>query len=55
VAVGRPEIFNTDQGAQFTAQESTDRLEEARIAVTRDGWGRAWDNVFVERLWRNFK
>ena len=52
---GRPEIFNTDQGAQFTAREYTDRLEEAGIAVSRDGRGRALDNVFVERLWRSVK
>jgi putative transposase len=52
---GRPEIFNTDQGAQFTAQEYTGRLEEAGIKVSRDGRGRALDNVFVERLWRSVK
>jgi putative transposase len=55
LAVGRPEIFNTDQGSQFTAQEYTGRLEEAGIAVSRDGRGRALDNVFVERLWRSVK
>jgi putative transposase len=52
---GRPEIFNTDRGSQFTSQEYTDRLEEAGIAVSRDGRGRALDNVFVERLWRSVK
>jgi putative transposase len=52
---GRPEIFNTDQGAQFTSREDTDRLEGAGIAVSRDGRGRALDNVFVERLWRSVK
>jgi putative transposase len=52
---GRPEIFNTDQGSQFTAREYTGRLEEAGIAVSRDGRGRALDNVFVERLWRSVK
>ena len=52
---GRPEIFNTDQGSQFTAWEYTSRLEEAGIAVSRDGRGRALDNVFVERLWRSVK
>lgn len=52
---GRPEIFNTDQGSQFTAWEYTRRLEEAGIAVSRDGRGRALDNVFVERLWRSVK
>ena len=53
--MGRPEIFNTDLGSQFTAQEYTGRLEEAGIAVSRDGRGRALDNVFVERLWRSVK
>jgi putative transposase len=53
LAMGRPEIFNTDLGSQFTAREYTDRLEEAGIAVSRDGRGRALDNVFVERLWRS--
>jgi putative transposase len=55
LARGRPEIFNTDQGSQFTAWEYTRRLEEAGIAVSRDGRGRALDNVFVERLWRSVK
>ena len=52
---GKPEIFNTDQGSQFTSREYTGRLEEAGIAVSRDGRGRALDNVFVERLWRSVK
>jgi putative transposase len=55
LARGRPEIFNTDQGSQFTAREYTGRLEEAGVAVSRDGRGRALDNVFVERLWRSVK
>jgi putative transposase len=55
LSLGRPAIFNTDRGSQFTAQEYTDRLEEAGIAVSRDGRGRALDNVFVERLWRSVK
>jgi putative transposase len=55
LTTGRPEIFNTDLGSQFTAQEYTSRLEEAGIAVSRDGRGRALDNVFVERLWRSVK
>jgi putative transposase len=55
LAKGRPEIFNTDQGSQFTAREYTVRLEEAGIKVSRDGRGRALDNVFVERLWRSVK
>jgi putative transposase len=52
---GRPEIFNTDQGSQFTSREYTGRLEAAGVAVSRDGRGRALDNVFVERLWRSVK
>jgi len=55
LSMGRPEIFNTDLGSQFTAHEYTSRLEEAGIAVSRDGRGRALDNVFVERLWRSVK
>jgi putative transposase len=55
LAVGRPELLNTDHGCQFTAQEYTGRLEEAGIAVSGDGRGRALDNVFVERLWRSVK
>jgi putative transposase len=55
LARGRPEIFNTDQGSQFTSREYTGRLEEAGVAVCRDGRGRALDNVFVERLWRSVK
>jgi putative transposase len=51
----QPEIFNTDLGSQFTSREYTGRLEEAGIAVSRDGRGRALDNVFVERLWRSVK
>jgi len=55
LAQGRPEIFNTDQGSQFTAREYTSRLEGAGAAVSHDGRGRALDNVFVERLWRSVK
>jgi putative transposase len=55
LTLGRPEIFNTDQGSQFTSREYTGRLEEAGIAVSRDGRGRALDNVFIERLWRSVK
>ena len=55
LARGKPEIFNTDQGSLFPAREYTGRLEEAGIAVSRDGRGRAQDNVFVERLWRSVK
>jgi putative transposase len=51
----RPEIFNTDQGSQFTAQAFTGRLAEAGIRISMDGRGRALDNIFVERLWRSLK
>jgi putative transposase len=50
-----PEIFNTDQGSQFTSEEWTGRLEELGIAVSMDGKGRWMDNVFIERLWRSVK
>jgi putative transposase len=52
---GRPEIFNTDQGAQFTSESFTGRLEAQNILISMDGRGRALDNVFVERLWRTVK
>jgi len=52
---GRPEIFNTDQGAQFTSEAFTSRLIEHRVAISMDGRGRALDNVFIERLWRSVK
>lgn len=52
---GRPEIFNTDQGAQFTSQAFTGRLKEEGIQISTDGKGRWADNVFVERLWRSLK
>lgn len=51
----RPDIFNTDQGSQFTSQEFTRTLEEQQIAISMDGRGRALDNVFIERLWRSVK
>jgi putative transposase len=50
-----PEIFNTDQGVQYTALAFSGRLERAGVAVSMDGRGRAMDNVFVERLWRTVK
>jgi putative transposase len=52
---GRPEVFNTDQGVQFTAEAFTGRLIGAGVAVSMDGRGRCLDNVFVERLWRSVK
>jgi putative transposase len=51
----RPEVFNTDQGVQFTAQAWTSGLEAAGVDLTMDGKGRCLDNVFVERLWRTVK
>lgn len=50
-----PEIFNSDQGSQFTATAFTGRLEKYGVAISMDGRGRAMDNVFVERLWRSVK
>jgi putative transposase len=50
-----PEIFNTDQGSQFTSAEWTDRLEGLGVKVSMDGRGRWMDNVFIERLWRSVK
>lgn len=55
LARGRPEIFNTDQGSQFTSEAFTSRLIDGRIAISMDGRGRATDNVFIERLWRSVK
>jgi len=52
---GKPEVFNTDQGSQFTAEAWTRRLQSAGVAVSMDGRGRCLDNVFVERLWRTVK
>ena len=51
----QPQIFNTDQGAQFTSAAFTGRLKQAGIAISQDGRGRALDNIFVERLWRSVK
>jgi putative transposase len=51
----KPEVFNTDQGVQFTAQAFTGRLLSAGVKVSMDGKGRCLDNVFVERLWRSVK
>lgn len=52
---GRPEIFNSDQGVQFTSTSFTSRLERHGVAISMDGRGRALDNVFIERLWRTIK
>ena len=53
--LGQPEIFNTDQGAQFTSEAFTGVLLAKRIAISMDGRGRALDNVFIERLWWTVK
>ena len=52
---GQPEIFNIDQGNQFTSEAFTDLLQEQGIRISMDGKGRYLDNVFVERLWRSIK
>ena len=52
---GRPEVFNTDQGSQFTSQDFTSVLLKAGVAISMDGRGSWRDNVFVERLWRSIK
>ena len=53
--LGCPEIFNTDQGPQFTGERHTRRLKSNEIKISMDGKGRAIDNVFIERLWRSLK
>ena len=52
---GRPEIFNTDQGSQFTSFDFTGRLKDAEVTISMDGRGRCMDNIFIERLWRSLK
>lgn len=52
---GKPEIFNTDQGSQFTSYDFTGVLKEAEITISMDGRGRCMDNIFIERLWRSLK
>lgn len=53
--MGKPGIFNTDQGSQFTSREFTGILQQAEVRVSMDGKGRAFDNIFIERLWRSVK
>lgn len=53
--LSKPQIFNTDQGSQFTSLEFTKRLEQQDIRISMDGRGRVYDNIFVERLWRSVK
>ena len=54
-ADGKPKIFNTDQGSQFTSTEFTKKLLKNEILISMDGRGRALDNIFIERLWRSLK
>lgn len=52
---GMPEVFNTDQGSQFTSADFTKRLDKAEVRISMDGRGRCFDNIFIERLWRSVK
>ena len=52
---GSPEIFNTDQGSQFTSDEFTSRLQDKNIKISMDSKGRALDNIIIERFWRSLK
>jgi putative transposase len=52
---GQPEIFNSDQGSQFTSERFTGELRAREIAISMDGRGRCMDNIFIERLWRSLK
>jgi putative transposase len=51
----KPEIFNTDQGSQFTSDDHTGLLKETEIKISMDGRGRVFDNILIERLWRSLK
>ena len=55
LAGGSPDIFNSDQGSQFTSEAFTTRLKDSGVAISMDGRGRYLDNIFVERLWRSVK
>jgi putative transposase len=52
---GRPDIFNSDQGSQFTCSDFTKVLKESNVRISMDGRGRVFDNIFIERLWRSVK
>ena len=52
---GPPQIFNTDQGSQFTSRGFIEVLTDAKVAISMDGRGRYLDNIFIERLWRSLK
>ena len=55
LTIGTPDIFNTDQGSQFTSRDFTTVLKNHHIAISMDGKGRVFDNIFIERLWRTVK
>ena len=55
LSFGKPQIFNSDQGSQFTSEDFTDVLNAAGIQISMDGKGRVFDNIFIERLWRTVK
>jgi putative transposase len=55
LAISQPEIFNTDQGVQFTSKDFTGKLQSCGIQISMDGRGRVFDNIFIERLWRSVK
>jgi len=55
LSISQPEIFNSDQGSQFTSAEFTGKLETAGVRISMDGRGRVFDNIFIERLWRSVK
>jgi putative transposase len=55
MARAKPQIFNSDQGSQYTSTAFTQRLLEAEIQISMDGKGRCFDNIFIERLWRTLK
>ena len=55
LSTGTPEVFNSDQGCQYTSAEFTGRLLAKDIAISMDGKGRAFDNILTERLWRTVK
>ena len=55
LAVAKPDIFNTDQGCQFTSEAFIGELEKATVKISMDGKGRCLDNIFIERFWRSLK
>ncbi len=55
LSLGKPEIFNSDQGTQFTSKDFTQRLLDKHVRISMDGRGRVFDNIFIERLWRTVK